>query len=237
MFKMSGEFSVVRIDAWILILLSVITISAILNSVFITSALAQEEIGQLMIATVPPGATLYRDDGIIEGLTPQEMILIESGDHDIELVLEGYMPMRRTVKVWPNVVTEYRFELESLSGQIQCPHCGKHFADPTPAPNRNRRGKNFFQELNYLVYRAMDELMPGRTGMLGFAAVLNNPGAIGFGKDTTGPAGVRGLTAGTLGETNLIGKALPNSMDIIDRPSDMTEAQKQENRDHHRILP
>jgi len=192
---------------------------------------AQEEIGQLRINTVPPGATLYRDDGIIEGLTPQEMILIEAGVHDIELVLEGYEPMKRKIRVWPGVVTDYTFKLQTLQGMICCPHCGKHFKDPTPAPNRWERGP-LFKELNFLVYKALGELMPMDTGMLGFAAVLNNPAAVGFGDDNTGPQVMKTLPAGIISDDYLTRDHRQNVIDRRDQPIPMTDEQRQENQDY-----
>lgn len=142
------------------------------------TAWAQSAPGDLIIVTKPPGAAIYREDGIIEGLSPQEIILLEEGTHEITMELEGYLKRVEKVKVESGVRLEYDFALTPTAGMISCPNCGHLFDDPSPAPTGHKRGKDIFSEVNFLIYSAARMLAPFGTGMAGGVLMINNPGRV-----------------------------------------------------------
>jgi hypothetical protein len=129
--------------------------------------------GMVIINTNPQGAYVTRDDGIIEGLTPLEIILLEPGDHSFVFKLNNHLVMQKTLKVYTGTCVTYNIDLKSMDGMIACPHCNKLFDMPVDAPSKYKRGP-LFKELNFLIYEGAKYLGPFNSGLLGFIIFENN---------------------------------------------------------------
>lgn len=138
-----------------------------------SNTFADEMPGDIIINTDPQGAFVTRDDGIIEGLTPVEIILLEPGEHTFVFELAEHLTLERKLNVESGTRVSYDVDLVSTDGMIVCPHCKKLFHPPVKSPSKYKRG-TLFKEINFLIYEGTKYLGPFNSGLIGLLYFENN---------------------------------------------------------------
>jgi hypothetical protein len=75
--------------------------------------------GNLRIETTPAGATV-KLDGQERGKTPLPLLGVSVGEHRLELALDGFLPVSKTVEVADQQTTTVKEVLERAQGSIVC---------------------------------------------------------------------------------------------------------------------
>jgi hypothetical protein len=77
----------------------------------------RKQVGQLLLRITPDGATVIIDQGEQRRAPLLDAVQLEAGDHTLEVLLEGYKPLRRNVTVRGGATFELNLALERASAE------------------------------------------------------------------------------------------------------------------------